>query len=534
MHPMYRQPHPIPASTASRSKLNAFLYKNKNDEDGTEVSPTKPYQPKALADKENQASWLNGVVEQTEPESDPEQRPQDVLESKPVKECPQTPGNRLPLADLIGNAEDAFSRAPVRQDFTPEDYVIWQHAPPSSNPSTQTPATQSKKRRHGSSPSSSPLAGSKGAQKGTFDLQSFQAVLKTPQNDLAADLWNNYVAKTTTNVTDLQQPRFANLLSSSPHTPRSARSGPDSSGLRRSNSCNAEWPSSKAKRRKIEGESHPKGRAIFSRTRSNIMVPKDFKASNFSSLVKEMERSLKKVPPKQPDPLKVIAPPVPTTTRQSRSASPLETKPADERQDLIDELVGGPRAPPIEKTLQESSSDFGDDDLDDDFLELAEASMDPFVETTQPNIALRKLDTNHGHASPLGEGEPSFNSMTHELLSDTNPLILTRNDTALDIDEFDDDFEGFSDNIDEILAGCDETPSSKLPRIIQQPQRLEHPLPHNRRGGPLVVQEASNNESNERYMTSSDEFGDDDFDLDCFDQPIPQTGENGPDNVRHP
>jgi hypothetical protein len=531
---MYRQPHPIPASTASRSKLNAFLYKNKNDEDGTDVSPTKPYQPKALADKENQASWLNGVVEQTETESDPEQRPQDVLDSKPVKECPQTPGNRLPLADLIGNAEDAFSRAPVRQDFTPEDYVIWQHAPPSSNPSTQTPATQSKKRRHSSSPSSSPLAGSKGAQKGTFDLQSFQAVLKTPQNDLAADLWNNYVAKTTTNVTDLQQPRFANLLSSSPHTPRSARSGPDSSGLRRSNSCNAEWPSSKAKRRKIEGESHPKGRAIFSRTRSNIMVPKDFKASNFSSLVKEMERSLKKVPPKQPDPLKVIAPPVPTTTRQSRSASPLESKPADERPDLIDVLVGGPRAPPIEKTLQESSSDFGDDDLDDDFLELAEASMDPFVETTQPNIASRKPDTEHGHASALDEGESSFNSITHELLSDTNPLIPTRNDTALDIDEFDDDFEGFSDNIDEILAGCDETPSSKLPRIIQQPQRLEHPLAHNSRGGPLVVQEASNNESNERYMTSSDEFGDDDFDLDCFDQAIPQTGENGPDNVRRP
>jgi hypothetical protein len=152
------------------------------------------------------------------------------------------------------------------------------------------------------------------------------------------------------------------------------------------------------------------------------------------------------------------------------------------------------------------------------------------VETTQPNIASRKPDTEHGHASALDEGESSFNSITHELLSDTNPLIPTRNDTALDIDEFDDDFEGFSDNIDEILAGCDETPSSKLPRIIQQPQRLEHPLAHNSRGGPLVVQEASNNESNERYMTSSDEFGDDDFDLDCFDQAIPQTGENGPDN----
>ncbi|KAL4759092.1 bifunctional ATP-dependent DNA helicase/ssDNA endodeoxyribonuclease DNA2 [Aspergillus foveolatus] len=229
MSSVYKDPRPIPASADSRSKLDAFRYKN-NNQNGTAMSPKKTTPHKGHTNKENQTSWLNGVVEQDKPEPDNRQSLQEGPESKAVKDCPQTPGNRLPLADLIGNAEDAFSRAPMAQEFTPEDYVIWQHAPPSSNPSTQTPATQSKKRRHSSSPSSSPLAGSKGARKGSFDLQSIQALLKTPQNDLATDLWNNYVAKTAVNVTDLQQPRFASLLSSSPRTPTSARAGQDSSG----------------------------------------------------------------------------------------------------------------------------------------------------------------------------------------------------------------------------------------------------------------------------------------------------------------
>ncbi|KAL2810459.1 hypothetical protein BJX63DRAFT_316605 [Aspergillus granulosus] len=520
MYPVYREPRPIPASSASRSKLKAFRYQN-DDENGTEVSPAKADPPKALANKENQTSWLNGVVEQSKPTSVPEQLPQEILETKAAKDCPQTPGNRLPLADLIGNAEDAFSRAPVGQDFTPEDYVIWQHVPPSSNPSTQTPATQSKKRRHSSSPNSSPLAGSRGAQKGTFDLQAFQNVLKTPQNDLAADLWNNYVAKTTTNVTDLQQPRFTNLLSSSPRTPRTAISGPDSSGLRRSNSCNAEWPSSKAKRRKIEAESHPTGRAIFSRTRSNILVPKDFKASNFSSLVKEMERSLNRAPPKQPDRPKVAAS-ISMKARQERLTSPLEAKPAKPA-DGTDGLLGCPCPSPNKKTLQESFSDFGDDDLDDDFLELAEASMDPFIETTQLDKASRKPDMEHGHDLPLNKSGPSFNNTNHELPLGANQVIPPKNDDIALDDEFDDDFEGFSDNIDEILAGCDETPSNRTSRSIQESQRLERPIPHKNREGQPATPGTSHGEANEQCITSSDEFGDDDFDLDCFDQPTSQT-----------
>ncbi|KAL5000514.1 hypothetical protein BDV10DRAFT_34894 [Aspergillus recurvatus] len=523
MNPVYKDPRSIPASAASRSKLDAFRYKN-NNQNGTAMSPKKTSPQKGHTNKENQTSWLNGVVEEDESKSDNRQNLQDGPEPKAVKDCPQTPGNRLPLADLIGNAEDAFSRAPLVQEFTPEDYVTWQHAPPSSNPSTQTPATQSKKRRHSSSPSSSPLAGSKGARKGSFDLQSIQALLKTPQNDLATDLWNNYVAKTAVNVTDLQQPRFANLLSSSPHTPASARSGQDSSGLRRSISCNAEWPSTKAKRRRVEGESPRKGRAIFSRTRSNIMVPKDLKSSNFSSLVQEMERSLKKAVPKQPDASKTAPAIVHNKTRRSRSASPLETRLAKAlvRERISDnDMNCAPHSPTNQKPLQDSSSDFGDDDLDDEFLGLANTS-DPFVEHTQMDGSLKPPNTKFGHALPSMEGGGhSFDNKNNGLHAQSHKELTTapnHGSDTFDNDEFDEDFEGLSDNLDELLAGCDQTSSTKLLSAIQP-----HPptSDHQSKRPPTLGTELKN-ETDEQLIPSSDEFDDDDFDIDCLDQPIPQ------------
>ncbi|KAL2865480.1 bifunctional ATP-dependent DNA helicase/ssDNA endodeoxyribonuclease DNA2 [Aspergillus lucknowensis] len=520
MNPTYGQLQRIPPSSTSLSKLNAFRYAS-NNENGAEASPAKPYLPGGRANKENQTSWLNGVVEQDEPKSDPQQPLRETAEENIAKEPPQTPANRLPLADLIGNAEDAFSRVPIGNDFTPEDYVIWQHVPPSSNASIQTPATQSKKRRHSSSQSSSPLTeSSKGAQNGSFDLQSFQTVLKTPQNDLATDLWNNYVAKNT-NVSDLQQPRFANLLSSSPRTPASAKTGQDSSGLRRSNSCIAEWPSSKAKRRKVDGERHPTGRAIFSRTRSNTMIPKDFKASNFSSLVKEMERSLRRAPPQQADHHQISPIPAHTKARRSRSATPLEakpTKPTDEGT-----AIYGQRGPPSKNMLQGTSSDFGDDDLDDDFLELAEAAMDPFAEPIRMGNAAGGTTTEPKQALLLDSGEASFNNMAHDLPSNMTQPLPTKADHTLHIDEFDDDFEGFSDDIDEILAECDETPSNKLSKAPQQqPPISEFPPHQNMREMPPVATSVSHNENRHQYITSSDEFGDDDFDPDCLDQAIAQ------------
>ena len=97
---MEKNHNSYPISSKSRTKLNAFRYDDKIEQ-SPEKSPSKSPSKRSHMNKENQTSWLNGVVEQDEPKEQPSSQTAD---SKPIKECPQTPGNRLPLADLINNA----------------------------------------------------------------------------------------------------------------------------------------------------------------------------------------------------------------------------------------------------------------------------------------------------------------------------------------------------------------------------------------------------------------------------------------------
>ncbi|RAL17230.1 bifunctional ATP-dependent DNA helicase/ssDNA endodeoxyribonuclease DNA2 [Aspergillus homomorphus CBS 101889] len=523
-------------SSQSRSKLNAFRYSK--DERNPEKTPQKAATT-GHADKENQTSWLNGVVEKKQAESDTNPPTIETTEQKPLKECPQTPGNRIPLADLISNAEDAFNSAPG-QEFTPEDYVTWQHVPASSNadPMSQTPAMHGKKRRHSSSPTSSPLAAtSKGKRKGSADLQNDQSLIKTPQHDLATELWNNYVGKSLANGTgELPQPRFAHLLSSSPQTPASARTGRGSSGLRRSNSCNAEWPTSKAKRRRVDGERFGGGRGIFSRTRSNVVDSGNNQASNLSTLVKQMERTLQKVPERS------VAPdssPVPKRGKASKShlASPTggrspccsPKKASDVLEPLEAEII-----PQETELVQDLSSDYGDDEFDEDFLELAEASIDPFVEATNPP---RNLAENSNPAKltapPPHKGAPSLQETTASNVTGTatSKAEMTMNnnkDFDLDDDEFDDDdFDDLSDNIEDLLAECDKTPSMKLARPIPKgPNVPEQPLSGTepRRYDFAATVGSANEMKKDTDISSGDEFDDGSLDMDAIEQSMRQSG----------
>ena len=524
MYPVNKGPPSYPISSKSRSKLNNFRY---NEQD--EMSPGKPsLKPQAgpeHTDKENQSSWLNGVVAPAQPELDRRPSSSGVAESKVVKECPQTPGNRIPLADLIGNAEDAINQAPG-QEYTPEDYVIWQHVPASSNTGTtsQTPATNKKKRRRNSSPGSSPLAGnSKSARKGSFDLQSFQAVLKTPQNDIAADLWNNYVGKATANGNgEIPQIRFQNLLSSSPQTPATGRTSRDSSGLRRATSCNVEWPSSKAKRRKLD----------FSRSKSNV-IDAGTSSSNINRLMERIEKSLRRTPMPQAD-----SSPVPKREEARRSRS---TSPAERKQSLEDfgspgqenNAGGSCIRPAATVPVKVSSSDFGDDDLDQDFLDLAEATMDPFVDSDGPN-------DNEKVAKP--DGLPNLSPIEAPAVSGaqvnthTDTTMPEKNDHKYDADEFDDDFDEFSDNIEDIFAECDGTPSTKIARPVSNNIPVSQPLgPSHDTKTPFDVaaDQTFGDVKNAEATSSGDEFDDGDFDMEAIEQSMKQTAEGGPDDVCH-
>ncbi|KAJ5280981.1 Dna2/Cas4 domain of unknown function DUF83 [Penicillium angulare] len=517
-----------PISSNSRNKLKTFRYQD--DEVASDTTTSKHGDKRAHRNKENQSSWLNGVVEPMQTSPDKAERAEastsDVSdkEQKPVKDCPQTPGNRIPLADLISNAEDSFNPAPG-PEITPVDHVIWQHIPASSNPdsSSQTPAGRRRKRRHSSSPPGSPSKDGSNTAKEPLDLQSIQALFKTPQHDLATELWNNYMDKNMVeNSEDLPPPRLGNLLSSSPHTPVSGRTSRDSSGLRRSISCAAEWPTSNAKRRRVNRP----GQGMFSRANSNVLDSGKNKSSRINFLLEKIERSLQ---PAQP--ANSTGPPNSSPLRQRvdaercRSSSPIADRKGLGNSTEAQEAPAGRnkiRALPA-PIIEESSSDFGDDDLDQDFMDLAAVSEDPFV--TAP--ASR---TSHNEFGCLGSSgwsnviqeKPHSSHPKQPPTADTKPPIvhtITNNETKPDDSEdFDDDFGDFDDDI---LAACDaksnEIDYTKPATENKQAVKGLDPSPV----APMAGIRSGKTEGSTGEF-SDDDF-DDDFDFDAIEQTMNQT-----------
>lgn len=513
-----------PISSNSRTKLNAFRYKT---EEVSEIASNGT--AKSVQDTHNShAAGSNGVVtlmQKSLDKGNPPPREAQTAESKPIKECPQTPGNRIPLADLISNAEDSFDPAPG-PEVTPVEHVIWQHVPASSNPSSQTPAGRRRKRQHSSSPAGSPS--NKDARKGRkepFDLQSMQTIFKTPQHDMAADLWNNYIDKNMADgADDLPPPRLANLLSSSPQTPASARTSRDSSGLRRAISCTTEFPTSRTKRRRVNRLDLANG--TFQRTSSNLESGKP-KPSRINYLMEKIEKSIHMTPVE-------MGPPGSSPLRQHIDARRCRSSSPTKDVNLLEEPEHNSKPAQL-PVLNESSSEFGDDDIDQDLIDFANASADPFVESpfVKQDLALPKPSS---WAARDAEKAQSWKSQPNPIpgsipFTSLNPTI---NETKHDeFDEFEDDVD-LPSNLQEILAQCDQKPD---------PVKISNPPANAPTGTRLNTTDVAVNAGvtstkptvatiKTETVASDDEF-DDDLDLEAIEQTMKQAGNGGPAYVCH-
>ncbi|THX47186.1 hypothetical protein D6D11_06537 [Aureobasidium pullulans] len=248
---------PIQPSTETKSKLKAFEFARHPDKEN-DTSTTAPASP----------------VKQLEAPSSPIKTVQD-------RPLPSTPAMRLPLADLIGNAEDALRR-PTPQEESPVEEIGW--IANSSHPDL-TPR-QRRRRPQSSSPVSS-------SQNDVADLPDANLPLsafKTPKADPAAELWTRYATARNPDDTPIEKriPSFAHLINDS--SPRSAPRTPGGSvgGLRRWASCGLEFPSSRVKRRRVNG--------IFRDNNNNNTDPGDLSAakplSRVGMLVEKVQESL--------------------------------------------------------------------------------------------------------------------------------------------------------------------------------------------------------------------------------------------------
>lgn len=172
---------------------------------------------------------------------------------KDLRECPQTPIGRLPLAELIAGGNEIHH---PQVDLPPVERVLWNHSQQScdrDDSQGRRTMKRGKKRAHSSSPMSSQNEPRGGLVEESSKLDMLQGSLKTPQADPVNDLWSRYsLATDKPSPTRHAETTLASLHSSSPQTPTSRWQGKESGKLRRSYSCNIEWPTSATKRRKVQ------------------------------------------------------------------------------------------------------------------------------------------------------------------------------------------------------------------------------------------------------------------------------------------
>lgn len=522
---------PLSISTQSRNKLHTYIVELEANDDTRE------------SDKENVNDDLSLSIHrlgsQNLHDDDLQKSSPQLPQLLPEKQCPQTPANRIPLADLIGNTEDAFNCDP--KDTTPEDHIFWQHGP---TPRSSIPSASAKSARRGKkrARSSSPASSSQNQESARFqaqetlDLKSLHESLKTPHNDPALDLWARYtdasLAKKDADGKPL--PAFAHLMTSSPQTPSTTNS--KDSGLRRSISCGTEWPASKAKRAKFKHEiAQGRVKDIFAASKTDIMASGKSKASKITLLMEKLHENSKKVPQ-----IEVSAPssssPLPDRAGHSSLpfASPISKRTAAPQQndgprtnETTRQAVHDPH-PQQGNDLDTLSSEFGDDDLALDLLEAVEQSaaqpaLAALERQTPPSFARVHDGINPTHTERTEQRSGSQSS--HRPWADIVPPPSkghsdggTREATGVMSGAFDDDDD--DDNDDEFGDGSDDIGMmADLAARFDTQQTTYNPPPHPPLEHVMVQQDAACNTKLPPVQAENDEdVYDDDNDDDLWNQ----------------
>lgn len=555
---------PIPASSASRSKLQVFQFHGLPEHTESKDSRHPKSQTDREAEKENQS-----------PSEDQEAMassqllpcPPPMSQRSQHKECPQTPVGRLPLAELIAGVDDNTNQ---NLNLTPIERVLWQHVPGNTQFVSSQEASVSrtgKKRARSSSPTSSSQNETSHHfqnNKQSFDLQTLEKTLKTPQADPAADLWTRYSLKIG-NIRDGSPTRNATVLadllkSSSPLTPGSHLKQKESGGLRRSISCANEWPTSAAKRLKLNHASSQnqtlddcpavERRDSARMSRVNLLVEQiqnellkgRDQTSKAKPLINSSQSSDKYASNRSPSPLPVLDNHDDDGQEDAEEESDptfVGGEPAMSELDESDMTFIGAETSLLEDT--ERVSDFEDDDFDDDLLKAVDASMPPrqsnevyIGRTTQASVAAQSIETTMQRAikptakSMIDVGQDRIKKELDNAAVSTNTTNTfnapAARSTAV-LEDFDEDDNDMSAaDVEDLLAVFDkQSPNRRKQTYQSRPQQISSkkatqelkasPVKttkfqtHTKLGGAGVIDVSSDEEYGEEI--DFDEIGDD-------------------------
>lgn len=227
--------------------------------------------------------------------------------------------------------------------------------------------------------------------------------------------------------------------------------------------------------------------------------------------------------------------------RRSRSKSPTEDRKSQAQASKKTSQVQEPRiihaAPEDRKPLEESSSDYGDDEFDQDFFDLAEASIDPFVDVGSSHLKDKALSDGLAKNGASTEACASTKEWreTGAVTMKTNVDKPTNNVDTLDADEFDDDFDGLSDGMEDLLAQCEKSQSTDMAKPVSTgPAASRQPIPGAKSGYyPNAMSEVPIQKKGEQDASFGDEFDDDGLDIEAIEQSMMHSGADASNDVCH-
>ncbi|MCJ1286282.1 Tripartite DNA replication factor [Xylographa opegraphella] len=476
---------PITASSQSRTKLKAFEFTG----NGGAPSDNELFGGSQEQENKSLGKPHKHKASQQQPQSslDESQKTSNDVQTA----FPATPVGRVPLAELIGNGEDTFDQLPL---LTPVERVLWNLSQSSMDIASNfaTPFTKrGLKRARSSSPQSSPRGELTGLQspskKAPFNTQTLQKSLMSPQVDPAKDLWSRYSLHPKSNQTPSKPPALSpsNLLhTSSPQTPAPNVNRLEYSGLRRTMSCGMEWPTSATKRRKIHQSLSQIGDQTKDISRGGMVRSYcDLKASRVNFLLGKIndglienkgESTVTRRPSSSPPALARIQDAAfPSSPIEQSRVSVIHISSSDARTRLNttehtrlnkvrDDLE---KFEPLkDETIGKASSDYGDDEFDEELLD----EVDATIRTTTPAdvIVGNALDETNARPVECQAGTDNLYGppMVHETretklnisrqrgeLNSDGPTLLdmarvekpSEHESMSKQDEFDDEYDDF-------------------------------------------------------------------------------------------
>ncbi|OAQ73999.2 DNA replication helicase Dna2 [Pochonia chlamydosporia 170] len=329
-----QRPRPLPpVSDVTKTKLSKFQYKPSNDDSTTSAMGEASGTPTKTKDVPSTGATVAGNA--------------------------ITPVTRLNWSDL---PEPNALPAENEVDISPNDKLLWNNQQDTLYAAALSPMMprKGKKRARSSSPTSSPAT-----DKGSFpavNVDKLKTALRSPHADPTLELWDRYSLngpEIMTTPKGAVNPVLAQLMVSSSPKPSKDTSGRrGDANLRRAISCGLNWP----KRRKVE------------RSKSG---------SQSSSQQREMEAASKS---------SLVTALLDTVTSSINEPSPSRTQeqlmqsPSPKKRKVSPENAETPCRAKTTPQPSSSTSDYGDDDFDDDtFMEL-EASMQVTSTTNSPPL----------------------------------------------------------------------------------------------------------------------------------------------------